>query len=129
MPAKRSLSVFVAMSLCACSSIEGLYVPACVAYEGQEIELAGNRFTWRRFTDERKVNEHGELVNAFPGFPKTGHYSHHDSQLDLVTDGKNSSVSFYLQDDPQGKYLLTSAENEQYQHDGSMPECALRRAE
>lgn len=129
MPAKRLLSVLVAISLCACSSIDGLYAPACIAYEGSEIELSGNRFTWRRFTDERKLDEHGEPVDAFPGFPKTGQYRFHNSQVDLIPDDGQSSVSFYLYDDAQGKYMLSNAENKQYQSDGGMPECALRRVE
>ena len=100
-----------------------------MAYEGSEIELSDGRFTWRRFTDERKLDAHGEPVDAFPGFPKTGRYSIHDSQVDLTDDDGESVVSFYLYDDAQGKYLLSSAENRQYEVGGGIPECALRRAE
>lgn len=123
------MPMFAAMSLCACATIDGLYEPACVAYEGDVIELLDSRFTWRRFTDERKVGEHGELVEPFPDYPKTGHYNYHDSQLDLIADSGDVVAVFYLQDDVAGKYMLTSAENKEFVHDRSVPECALLRAE
>jgi len=129
MPAKHLLSVLVATSLCACTSIDGMYAPACTAFEGSEIELHDDRFTWRRFTDERKLDEHGEPVDAFPGFPKTGRYSIHDSQVDLHPDDSPSTVSFYVYDDANGTYMLSGAENLQYEKDGGIPECALRRVE
>lgn len=99
-----------------------------MAYEGDEIEFVDGRFTWRRFTDQRQVDESGELVDLFPSYPKTGRYTYHDAQLDLMLDGGASLVSFYVQDDTQGKYMLTMDENRQFEHDGKMPECALRRA-
>ena len=124
----RHLPVIVVLFLCGCSSIDGVYTPACMAYEGDEIELVDGRFTWRRFTDQRQVDEQGELVDPFPGYPKTGRYVYHDAQLDLKPDGGASLVSFYVQQNTQGMYMLTTDENRQFKDDGRMPECALRRA-
>lgn len=98
-----------------------------MAYEGDEIELEDSRFTWRRFTDQRHIDENGEPVDAFPGFPKTGRYVYHDAQLDLIPDDGQAMVSFYIQNESRSKYLLTTTENAQFEHDRIMPECALRR--
>ena len=127
MQAIRRLCIFVAALLCGCSSVDGLYTPACMAYEGDEIELEDSRFTWRRFTDQRHIDENGEPVDAFPGFPKTGRYVYHDAQLDLIPDDGQAMVSFYIQNESRSKYLLTTTENAQFEHDRIMPECALRR--
>ena len=102
MPNVRLLPVFVVVFLCGCSSIDGIYTPACMAYEGDEIELVDGRFTWRRFTDQRLVDENGELVDPFPGYPKNGRFVLGDAQLDLMPDGGASLVSFHVHDDTQG---------------------------
>ena len=128
MPNIRLLSVFLAVVLCGCSSIDGLYAPACMAYEGDEIELADGRFTWRRFTDQRTLDERGELLDPFPAYPISGSYEHRDPILTLVPDEEKESASFYLRRDKRGVFLLTGEQNQQYIRDGEFPECALRQA-
>lgn len=128
MPAKRLMTVFVGAILCGCSSIDGLYAPACVAYEGDEIELIEGRFTWRRFTDERRVDAQGQPVDPFPGYPKQGAYEYRDPVLILTPDSDSENVGFFLMDEKSGVYLLTGAEKQRYDIDGRIPECALRRA-
>lgn len=127
MPAKRLMILFVGVILCGCSSIEGLYVPACTAYEGDEIQLVEGRFTWRRFTDERMLDEQGQPVDPFPAYPKSGVYEYSEPVLILTPDGDSENTGFFLLDEKRGVYLLTGAEKQRYDIDGEIPECALRR--
>ncbi len=128
MPAKRLMTLFMCVILCGCSSIEGLYVPACTAYEGDEIQLTEGRFTWRRFTDQRTVDAQGQLVDPFPGYPKSGIYEYNEPVLILTPDSDSGNTGFFLLDEKRGVYLLTGAEKQRYDIDGEIPECALRRA-
>lgn len=127
MPAKRLMTVFTGVILCGCSSIDGLYVPACTAYEGDEIQLVEGRFTWRRFTDERRLDEQGQPVDMFPGYPKSGVYEYSEPVLILTPDGDAENTGFFLLDEKRGTFLLTGAEKQRYDIDGQIPECALRR--
>ena len=128
MPAKRLMTLFMGVILCGCSSIEGLYLPACTAYEGDEIQLTEGRFTWRRFTDQRTVDAQGQLVDPFPGYPKSGIYEYNDPVLILTPDSDSENVGFFLMEEKSGVFLLTGAEKQRYDIDGQIPECALRQA-
>ena len=128
MPAKRLMTIFMGVILCGCSSIEGLYLPACTAYEGDEIQLTEGRFTWRRFTDQRTVDAQGQLVDPFPGYPKSGIYEYNDPVLILTPDSDSENVGFFLMEEKRGVFLLTGAEKQRYDIDGQIPECALRQA-
>ena len=127
MPAKRLMTLFMGAILCGCSSIEGLYAPACTAYEGDEIRLVEGRFTWRRFTDQRTLDEQGQLVDPFPGYPKNGVYEYREPVLILTPDSDSGNTGFFLLDEKRGVYLLTGAEKQRYDIDGEIPACALRR--
>ncbi|MDH3621735.1 MAG: hypothetical protein OER91_12640 [Gammaproteobacteria bacterium] len=127
MPASRLMFVFLSAILCGCSSIDGLYAPACTAYEGDEIELLEDRFTWRRFTDQRTLDAQGQVVDPFPDYPKNGSYEHRDPVLILSPDSGNENTGFFLVKDSGVYYLLTGAEHQRYELDGVIPECALRR--
>ena len=70
MAVRTFLAAIAVMFLSSCSSIDGRYRPACIAYEGDEIEFSESRFIWRRFTDELKVDENGELIEPFHGGEK-----------------------------------------------------------
>jgi len=128
MPNVRLLFVPALALLCACSSIDGLYAPACVAYEGDEIELVEGRFTWRRFTDQRRVDDQGQPIEPFPDYPKSGAYEYRDPVIILTPDSSSENTGFFLLDEKRGVYLLTGAEKQRYDIDGEIPECALRRA-
>ena len=127
MRATRLLPVSIAVFLCSCTTVDGFYTPSCVAYEGSEIELSADRFTWRRFTDERKLDEHGQPLEPFPGFPKTGRYEEHGSRIDLIPEDGSPVVRLHVKVESKETYLLTDAENDGLLEDGKMPECALRR--
>ena len=128
MPNVRLKLIPVLALLGACSSIDGLYAPACVAYEGDEIQLLEGRFTWRRFTDERKVDEQGQPVDPFPGYPKQGSYEYRDPVVILSPDSDPENAGFFLLEEKRGVFLLTGAEKQRYDIDGQIPECALQRS-
>ena len=123
----RLVTVIAALFLCGCSSIEGIYAPACVAYEGDEIELVDGNFTWRRFTDQRHVDENGEAVDPFPNYPKNGSYEYRDPMLVLSPHEGAANSGFFPLKKAGVVYLLTEAENQRYELDGEIAECALRR--
>ena len=127
MPAARIMPALIAVFLCSCTTVDGLYTPSCVAYEGSEIELSADRFTWRRFTDERKLDEHGQPLESFPDFPKTGRYESHGSRIDLIPEDGSPAVRFHVKVESKDTYLLTDAEADGLRSGGEMPECALRR--
>jgi hypothetical protein len=66
------LSALVATLLSACVSHEGTYSPGCIAYVGSNITLSDGQFVWEKFTDEVVVNDDGEIVDQFPGYPLRG---------------------------------------------------------
>ena len=111
-----------------CQSLSGRYVPSCPAYEGDTIEFSGDRFTWDKFTDQVRIDEHGETIDPFPGFPKTGGFTLSGTQLDLKPDDGGSTHTYYLLSLDGESYLLNAAEQGRYAVDGVIDRCALRRS-
>ena len=103
----------------------GTYAPSCVAFEGSTIELADNRFTWEKFTDEVSVDKAGNKIDPVPGFPVRGTYTIEDDVVSLVTDVGEFAAELHLVRRPDQVYLLTDAEYRAWQQDGTVPECAL----
>lgn len=107
------------------AGVTGTYAPSCVAFEGNTIELADNRFTWDKFTDEVTVDDDGNTVDPFPGFPVRGIYTIDDDVVSLVTDVGELAAELHLVRRPDQVYLLTDAEYRAWQQDGTVPDCAL----
>ena len=105
--------------------VAGRYAPSCVAFEGNTIELTESRFTWDKFTDEVTVDDAGNTVDPFPGFPVRGTYAVADDVLSLTTDVGELAAELHLVQRPGQVYLLTEPEFEAWQRDGEVPECAL----
>jgi hypothetical protein len=124
--ASRTIRILIALSLAACASNEGTYEPACVAYEGDRLNLAAGRFEWQRFTDERVVNESGDVVAPFPGFPKSGTYRISDDRLELVTDDGVRLDDWFVVDHAGQRYLLDAKQHNIFVDSSELPECALR---
>jgi len=125
----KALLLFASVGACSgCATgpdITGTYSPSCVAFEGNTIELSDNRFTWEKFTDEVTVDDAGNEVDPFPGFPVRGTYVREDDVLRLTTDVGELAAELYLVHRPDQVYLLTEAEFEAWQQDGAVPQCAL----
>ena len=120
------LTALACVSGCATdSTVAGTYAPSCIAFEGNTIELAENRFTWDKFTDEVTVDDAGNTVDPFPGFPVKGTYTVEDDVVSLVTDVGELAAELRLVRRPDQVYLLTDAEFDAWQTNGTVPKCAL----
>ena len=119
------LLLAVAAGCAADTNIAGTYVPSCVAYEGNTIELSEGRFTWDKFTDEVTVDEDGNELDPFPGFPVRGTYVVEDDVVRLTTDVGELAGEMHLVHRPDQVYLLTGEEFESWKQDGTVPNCAL----
>lgn len=122
----RSTLVALALLYSACAHQAGVYEPACVAYEGDRVELKGGRFEWQRFTDERVIDDAGNVVSPFPGFPKTGTYRESNGRLELVTDDKVRLDDWFLIESAGQRFLLNAKQHNAFIDDGVPPECALK---
>ena len=115
----------VAAGCAADTNIAGTYSPSCVAFEGNTIELSEGRFTWDKFTDEVTVDEAGNELDPFPGFPVRGTYVVEDDTVRLTTDVGELAGEMHMVRRPDQVYLLTAEEFESWQRDGEVPKCAL----
>ena len=120
------LCALAATAGCAADNkIAGTYAPSCAAFEGNTIELADNRFTWDKFTDEVAIDESGNKIDPFPGFPVRGTYVVDEDLVRLTTDVGELAGEMHLVRRPGQVYLLTAAEFDAWQRDGEVPPCAL----
>lgn len=120
-------SAFLICLLAGCKSIDGTYYPGCIAYEGSKITLRDGQFVWDKFTDQVLLDEDGNVVNPFPGFPKKGSYriDGHVVQLTFESDGAAESLHLHRR---HGDILvLTDAENTAWEATGQYQACVLTR--
>ena len=96
-----------------------------MAFEGDVIKLEDGRFSWKRFTDERRVDEAGKVVEPFPDFPKTGTYRVAAGRLELVSDDNVRLEDWIIIERDGRRYLLTSKQHRVFLDDGELPKCAL----
>ncbi|MFK8052896.1 MAG: hypothetical protein AB8F65_07955 [Woeseiaceae bacterium] len=117
----------VALLLAGCGSIDGTFEPACTAFEGDIIEVTGNRYQWVKFTDALEVDETGNRVNPFPGYPQSGSISRVGERITLTAANNGPVSSFFVRVREGERYLLTEAQAKGVAADPSMWECALRQ--
>ena len=72
MKLRTLLLASLALIMSGCMTYEGRYAPSCLAYAGSEIQLNDGRYVWSRFTDQVVIDEDGNAVDPFPGFPREG---------------------------------------------------------
>ena len=116
--------VLVSLLSAGCASVEGTYLPDCPAYSGSKIELADGRFRWSKFTDQVVLDDDGNEVNQFPGFPREGEYALSGNVVTLATE---PAETLYLLEESGATYLLTAREKMAMEGGAARPECALRR--
>lgn len=121
----RTVLIGLTLLFVACANHEGFYEPACIAYEGDTIELRDGRFEWQRFTDQRKIDADGNVVKPFPAFPKTGTYDLEEGRLELVTDDGVQLDDWYIIERAGKRYLLTSTQHKVFRENNELPGCAL----
>ena len=116
-----------ALVLSGCKPYEGLYAPSCAAYSGSEIELSGGHFHWSKFTDQVVLDEQGNTVDPFPGFPREGAYEIDGKTVTLTPASGEAPETLYIVVEGADVYLLTSAEKTEFSAGGAPPRCALKR--
>jgi len=127
MVTRRILIAGCILVLGACTSIEGTYLPACAAYSGSEIRLESGRFLWSKFTDQVALDENGNVVEPFPGFPLEGSYRIDGQILTLVPDAGQPPETLYIHEEASAVFLLTAAEHARLKSSGERAECALQK--
>ena len=119
------VTVLYAVMLSGCLSHEGTYLPGCIAYAGNKITLSGDRFVWEKFTDSVVVDDAGEVVNQFPGYPLRGTYRIDGQTLYMKSDGGESLENMYLHQRDNRQYLLTAEQFAAWENTGKDADCAL----
>ena len=108
-----------------CATHEGTYSPGCMAYAGSTISLNDGQFTWEKFTDEVTVDDGGEVINPFPGYPLHGSYRIEGQTVYMESDAGEVMDNLYLREHDRRYYLLTSKQREVAEKTGNFDECAL----
>jgi hypothetical protein len=108
-----------------CVSYEGRYAPSCPSYAGNTIELADGRFEWDKFTDQVRVDDQGNVVDAFPDYPRRGSYRLSRHKLSLTADDGEPLPTLYLVRQANRFYLYTEPEHEAWERTGEPAKCAL----
>lgn len=129
MSVRLPVTLAVLCLLSACSSLEGVFEPACIAYEGDRVRLTEEQFEWHKFTDQRSIDEHGNVVDPFPGYPKRGRFEVNDARVTFIPDDDSQIDDRYLLEHRNRLYLLTWDQSEAVLNGEGMPICALRLAE
>jgi len=121
----HSVSLLLASLLAGCVSHEGRYSPACVAFAGSNIELQSGQFVWEKFTDSVIVDDDGEIVNQFPGYPMQGRYRIDDQALLMESASGESVAIMYLHRQDHRQYLLTAEQHEAWESGSPFADCSL----
>jgi hypothetical protein len=116
------LSVFFA----GCLPHEGTYAPGCMAYAGDKITLSDGSFVWEKFTDAVVVDDDGNVVNQFPGFPSQGRYQIDGQIVQMNTTAGDALDNMYLQESGGKRYLLTEDEFAAWEQTGKREDCTLQ---
>ena len=118
-------TTLTAALLVGCVSHEGTYSPGCIAYAGSSISLSDGQFVWEKFTDSVVVDDDGEIINQFPGFPMRGRYRIDGQTLYMESDDGDSLEEMYLHRRDNRQYLLTAEQFEAWETTGKHADCAL----
>lgn len=118
-------TALIAALLCGCVSHDGTYLPDCQAYAGSSIELSDGQFVWEKFTDSVVLDDAGNVVNQFPGYPLHGSYRVAGQTLNLQAASGESLPKMYLQRHHNRQFLLTAEQFETWEATGKHEDCAL----
>lgn len=125
---KRLIACIPLLSLlAACPSLDGLYAPACVAYAGNTIELRGDHFVWRKFTDAVVLDSDGNVVDQFPGYPLQGTYRVDGGSIVFESAQGETDVTMFPHRQDGHNYLLTGEQRDVLTQTGKLADCALVR--
>ena len=123
---RNVLILGLALFLFGCATHEGLYAPSCLAYSGSEIRLSDGRYVWKKFTDQVVVDENGDKVDPFPGFPREGAYAKQGNRITLSASASRPPDTMYLIEHNDEVFLYTATEAEAFEATGERPGCPLK---
>lgn len=123
-PKSCALVLLVAI-LSGCVSHEGTYAPDCVAFAGSKITLGDGEFVWEKFTDEVVVNDAGETVDQFPGYPLRGTYRINGQIVRMQSADGAAMENMYLHRHDDHSYLYTAQQFQAWETTGEAAKCAL----
>ena len=115
-----------AVIITACAQHDGTYSPACLSYAGSVIKLDDGRFEWSKFTDQVVVDEDGERVNQYPGFPMRGTYRVEGQSVYMTSADGRVIEPMYLHQRDGDTYLYTAKEYEALKASGELAKCPLK---
>ena len=125
----RHIIILASVLLAACKTPAGTFEPACEAFAGDRITLRQSGFIWEKFTDVRQVDDDGNLIAPFPGFPKQGRVDRQGAELNMIaTDGAVLPTMWLHETDGQ-VFLLTEQQRAELEGGQPMDECALKLRE
>ncbi len=119
------MTVLFAVLLFGCASHDGTYSPDCIAFEGSKIRLSKGQFVWEKFTDAVVVDDAGNVLNQYPGYPMRGSYRIEGQTLYFESATGESLPDFYLQQHNDRYYLFTAEQFAAWQTSGKPAACAL----
>lgn len=119
------VTAWIGAVLSGCASHEGTYSPSCIAFEGSNIQLSDGRFAWEKFTDAVVVDDDGNVVNQFPGYPLRGTYRVEGNAVHMQADSGMATAPMYLHSDGDREYLLSAEQWKAAEASGEYAECAL----
>lgn len=127
MPRHLKTAVVILACLAGCKAVDGTYLPGCAAYAGDRIELRGDTFAWDKFTDAVEIDDAGNRVDAFPGYPKTGSFDIDGDRLVLRFDDGAETQVLHLQRSSGSLELLTDTQYVAWKKSNNYPDCVLAR--
>ena len=116
-----------ALLLGGCNGEEGRFLPGCLAYAGSEITLAGDRFTWDRFTDQIEIDADGNRIDPYPGYPVSGDFAMDGNRVVMIGDDGTAMDAMYLHRIGDDVRLLTETQNAEFEGGGEIDDCSLLR--
>ncbi len=122
---KLIVTAWTAALMFACVSHEGTYSPDCIAFEGSNIQLNDGQFVWEKFTDAVKVDDDGNVINQFPGYPLRGTYRVDGQEVQMQAESSAAIAPMYLHRDGDRQYLLTTEQWQAREATGEFSGCAL----
>lgn len=125
MPTKHVGVLCGAALLTACAPYEGRYVPDCTAYAGSIVELQDSAFVIERFTDQVRIDDSGNRIDAYPDYPKHGTFRKEGRALYMESESGEPMPTMYLHRDGESYRLLTVQEQEAWERSGEFARCAL----